>query len=261
MILLDNRTIGQKKEKLEDISQVKGTQLWIINYPIRMSARCHSDIGGDIGGRYFSTEELETMGVGIMIGLSMKLKDFIDTTVDKDELELMPYYISEKYNEIIGTKDFSKEEWECLLKDGFLGLLKMNCPEYKNNEIINFYIELSKTIEELEKKFTGKNFDEIVKEINSHVANDKTEEHGIWRAIQDIYIDNPLLYGWVMDNGKGGNRIEYLESANFEKISNAKKEQFIERIRQGVIPSKIEHTQKIMQGNNTEKQQTDEYRE
>lgn len=219
MILLDNHNTGIKKEKLKDISQLTGTQLWIQDYPLRISARCHSDIGGDIDGKYFSTEELVTDGIGIMSRILNKINKFIDAPLDKGELVLALYDLSSKYSERIQSRNYSKEEWDCLLKDGFLGVLKMNYPELQDNSIVNFYMELSKNIEELEMTFAGRDFNEIVTEINNRVADDNTEKHGIWCAIQDIYINSPSIYMWVMNNGEGGHRKEYLESANFEEIS------------------------------------------
>lgn len=188
--------------------------MWVREYPSLLQARCHY-----IENR-FGVEEIEGSSGG-----TFSFFDWHQQGIDLEEFLEIMQKIDTKLSR---GKDFSEEEWECFLNEGFLGVLRMRAPELQENKLFKFHCKLNSTIEELEEKFQERPYSEVLQEIKAHIKGgmkdhlDKRdyEDYIIWKAIFLKYDED---YFWVMDkeNGTGGIREEYV---NYLRMLSKEKE-------------------------------------
>ena len=212
MIILDNKGF-ETDIYLENKNQIIGTQNWIREYPTGLAARCHYYQGD------FDVEELQ-INPGIINFVQRSINKYF-TGKDRRELIQKKKEIQKAWEDKIKGEDFSEEEWKCLLTEGFLGLLQKKCPELEGNEVFNLYVKVDSTIRDLEARFKGQPYSEILKEIQNHLEDKSSEDYIVWQAIQDNYSNNMF---WVSDpeNGNGGQREEYIHFREIEKENQSK---------------------------------------
>lgn len=162
----------------------------------------------------FGLEKIqENPGIVNFILRSDYIDEFLsDEYKSKGEREksLLKYEINEKFNEKVAGEFFSEEEWICFLKDGFLGVLRMKCPELGQNEVFNFLISLNCAIQELETELQGKSYTEVLASIQTRLGDKDSNDSNVWKAVKLCYDKYTF---WVSDKstGNGGKREEYLK--------------------------------------------------
>lgn len=179
MIIIDDRgTSGKGERPLENKNQVVGSQTWIYEVPTGLVTRCHYYKGD------FTTEELDERGFSVV---TYAQEFFGDSYHDKFNMQKL-------WKEKIRSRNFSEEEWKCLLKDGFLGVLEMNYPELKDNPTFVFCKNVVNRVNELEEKHHGHPFSELLGDVQSHVdASQGEDDKKIWKCIKDAYGDFLVL--------------------------------------------------------------------
>ncbi len=209
MIILDSREY-YTQQILNNREQIEGSQNWLYEYPTGFGARCHYYQGG------FSVEVLDINPGVIDYARDYLIKDF-EEEGKYDAYDKM-FEIENAWNNMVSGEDFSDEEWEVFLSEGFLGILAKRCPELQQNEVFNFYVRIDKMVRDLEKSFKGKPYSEILTEIQAKLTDENSNDYKIWQAIQGLYTKD---FMWVSDTetGKGGQRDDYVHYLELEERS------------------------------------------
>ena len=209
MIILDDRGWTMQQMILKNKEQIQGSQTWLDDIPGGLHTRCHY-----YDGR-FSVENYMEIGIS-PIGLAKSHAEKIfEERINLEEL----------WNANVQGKYFSEEEWNCLLKDGFLGVLRMRCPELEDSKAFNFCLQVDQKIKELEQKYREKPHSEIIKEIESHAINENADNRILWEFLKKIYTRD-LVLGENSEQRK--KYMKFLDISRQQEIDSERQDEFVE---------------------------------
>lgn len=126
MIILDDRGWTMQQMILKNKEQIQGSQTWLDDIPGGLHTRCHY-----YDGR-FSVENYMESGISPIRLAKGHAEKIFEERINLEEL----------WNANVQGKYFSEEEWNCLLKDGFLGVLRMRRPELEDSKAFNFCLQV-----------------------------------------------------------------------------------------------------------------------